>query len=227
MAQPALKTEEFEDIDPFMESMNRLLNWAKANQKRLIVWTIVAVVVILTASGAALYYNHAQNRAATQLGKAMAAYATARANNAPFSAYEAVKADFKEVMDKYGYTDSAGIALIQYAGVCCFSGDYEKAVDAYQKAFDKYGDKPMLKGLLESGLAYSYAGKKDYKNAISWFEKITEDPASTAKDEAFFNLGLIYGKAGQNEKSAAAYEKVVSDFPDSIYFDAAKQKIAG
>ncbi|NOY69069.1 MAG: tetratricopeptide repeat protein [Deltaproteobacteria bacterium] len=227
MAQPARQVEIVEDIDPFMESMNRLLNWAKENQKRLIVWAIVIFVLIAAAAGAAFYYNHAQNRAATLLGKAMMEFRTARSNNGPFAAYETIKGELKEVMDKYGYTDAGKMALIQYAGVCCFSGDYDKAIGSYEKAFDKYGDNPMLKDLIISGLAYGYAGKKDFKNAISWFEKIAQNPDATGQDEALFNLGLIYGQTGQTEKSRSAFKRIVSDFPGSIYLNTAKQNLAG
>lgn len=227
MAQRARKVDIIDDTDPFMENMNRLLDWAKKYQKRLIVWTSVTLVVIATAAGAALFYNHAQNRAATLLGKAMMDYRVARTNNGPFAAYEAVKGELKEVMNKYGYTDAGGMALIQYAGVCCFSGDFDKAIPAYKKAYAKYGDKPMLRDLIVSGLAYSYAGKKDFKNAVSWFQKIAENPDATGQDEALFNLGLIYGETGQAEKSRSAFKRIVSDFPGSIYFDAAKQSLAG
>jgi len=227
MAQPARQMDVIEDIDPFMESMNKLLAWAKARQKQLIVWAVVLIVLIAALAGAAYFYNRAQNRAAIALGKAMDAYAAARASNSPFSAYGVIEGEFKKIMDKYGYTDSADIALMQYASVCSFSGDYDKAVDAYKKALDKHGDDPMLRDLLESGLAFSYLGKKDYKKAASWFEKITKEPDAIGKDEAYFNLGLIYAKSGQNKKSMEAFKKIVADFPGSIYLEAAKLRIAG
>ena len=47
------------------------------------------------------------------------------------------------------------------------------------------------------------------------------------QDEALFNLGRIYHTLGNPEKSKASYEKIVSDHPDSIYIELAKDKVAG
>jgi hypothetical protein len=44
------------------------------------------------------------------------------------------------------------------------------------------------------------------------------------KDEAFFNLGRIYELMGENEKSTAAFKKIISDYTDSIYIELAKEK---
>jgi hypothetical protein len=44
------------------------------------------------------------------------------------------------------------------------------------------------------------------------------------KAEAFYNLGLLYEATGQPEKSASAFNTVVSDYADSMYYKVAKEK---
>jgi len=46
------------------------------------------------------------------------------------------------------------------------------------------------------------------------------------KNEAWYNLGRLYSREGDNEKSSKAYSKIVSDFTNSIYFDLVKEKLA-
>jgi len=81
--------------------------------------------------------------------------------------------------------------------------------------------------LVLSGLGYSYAAKQEYQEAATYFEKIASGPESIMKDEALFNLGSIYHALGNPEKSKEFYKKIVSEYPDSIYSELAKDKVAG
>jgi TolA-binding protein len=47
------------------------------------------------------------------------------------------------------------------------------------------------------------------------------------KDEALFNLGRLYAAMGENEKSTAAFKKIVSDYTDSIYIELARERVSG
>ena len=47
------------------------------------------------------------------------------------------------------------------------------------------------------------------------------------KDTAVFNLGLLYALTGKGEKSEAAFNTIINDYADSIYYPLAKEKIAG
>ena len=72
-----------------------------------------------------------------------------------------------------------------------------------------------------------YQAKKDYQAAANHFEKIVSEPDVPMKDEALFNLGEIYEKLGNTEKSQAAFKKILSDYTDSIYIEVVKERIAG
>jgi tetratricopeptide (TPR) repeat protein len=47
------------------------------------------------------------------------------------------------------------------------------------------------------------------------------------RDEALFNLGVLYEKLGEMEKSEKAFNQIVSDFPDSMYINIIKERSAG
>ncbi|MBI5063992.1 MAG: hypothetical protein HZB87_11160 [Desulfatitalea sp.] len=40
-------------------------------------------------------------------------------------------------------------------------------------------------------------------------------------------MGTLYKAAGQAEKSQQAYKQLSTDYPDSIYANIAKEKVAG
>ena len=52
-------------------------------------------------------------------------------------------------------------------------------------------------------------------------------PTAFLKDEALYNLGRLYARLGKAEKSKAAYDKILSDYPDSLYIELVKETKAG
>jgi hypothetical protein len=44
---------------------------------------------------------------------------------------------------------------------------------------------------------------------------------------ALFNLGRLYEEMGESTKSQAAYNRLVSEFQDSVYYDLVNEKLAG
>ncbi|MBU4414369.1 MAG: tetratricopeptide repeat protein, partial [Proteobacteria bacterium] len=56
-------------------------------------------------------------------------------------------------------------------------------------------------------------------------EMIMSEPDDTNKDETLFNLGRLYALMGNKEKSAEAFNKIITDYKDSNYTDLAKEKV--
>ena len=227
MAQNVSSKDLLEEDDPLAENVKRLVNWGKTYQKQLIIVTVLVVALIAAVSGG-LYYRHVmENRAIEKLGKTMTQYEAALRNNGPFTAYAAVQKDFENITKTYGHTAGGRLAVIQYANVCYSLKEYDKAIESYKKAMDLYGGDLLLKNMIINGLAYAYEGKGDFKNAIANFEKIVNDPLATIKDQALFNLGMLYARTGKPDKARKAYQQIVSDYPDSIYHAMAREKAAG
>jgi tetratricopeptide (TPR) repeat protein len=76
-------------------------------------------------------------------------------------------------------------------------------------------------------LGYAYEKKKDYQKAISYFELISENDDPVIKDVALFNQGRLYEALGDVSKSRDAFNRLVLDYADSIYFEIAKEKVSG
>jgi len=90
----------------------------------------------------------------------------------------------------------------------------------------EFEDKSFIKNLILNSLGYAYEKKGDYAGAIQYFEMTAQGPQSDLKNEAWYNLGRLYSREGDKEKSLQAYNKIVSDFTDSIYFNIDKEKLA-
>ena len=218
--------EELGEPDPFLVFVGQMMEFGKKYQKQILaaVGAVVAVAIVIT--GVVYYKNQSEDRAATMLGKTIAKYNSIKKDESSFIAYEEVKKSLKNISEKYGSTGAGKAALLQYADICFLTKNYDEAVTAYNHALDALG-KTEFKSMIISGLAYSYQGKEDDEQAVKYFEMITKDEAAVMKDEAFFNLGLLYGKMGKPEQEKEAFTKLVSEYPDSMFFDLASEKIAG
>lgn len=226
MKEEQSRKELLEEPDPFLEFVGNMLEFVKKYQRQIMasVGAVVAVAIVIT--GVIYYKNQSENRAAMMLGKTLAQYNAIKKDESAFIAYEDVKKRFKNIAEKYGSTGAGKAAILQYAEVCYLTGSYDEAIKIYNQALDALG-KTEFKTMILSGLAYSYEGKEDYEQAVKYFEMIASDDAAVMKDQALFNLGRMYGKLGKPEQEKEAFSKLVSDYPESMYFDLASEKIAG
>ncbi|MBC2717861.1 MAG: tetratricopeptide repeat protein [Desulfobacteraceae bacterium] len=220
------RKELLEEPDPFLVFVGQMMELGKKYQKQIMaaVGAVVAVAIVIT--GVIYYKSKTEDRAAMMLGKAIAKYNAIKKDESSFIAYENVKKDFKNLAEKYGSTGSGKAALMQYADVCYLTKNYDEAIKIYNQALDVLG-KTEFKTMLLSGLAYSYEGKMEYELAAKYFEMIASDDAAVMKDQALFNLARMYGKLGKPELEKEAFGRLVSEYPDSMYFGLASEKIAG
>ena len=48
-----------------------------------------------------------------------------------------------------------------------------------------------------------------------------------AVDDVLFELGDIYARLGEKEKSAEAFKRILSDHKDSVYLELARERVSG
>ena len=204
----------------------RILDFVKANQTAIAVAVSAVVLAAVVISGVIYFQKRAEEKAQAMLGKALAQAEAAQRGNAAETGFSEIKPKFEEIIKKYGSTAAGKAALLKYADLCYQTGDYETAIEMYKKALDAY-DAGEIRGFILNGLAYAYESQDAYEEAATYFNRIVTDDSAVMKDQALFNLGRIYGKMGSPEKQREAYDRIVSDYPDSMYYQLAKEKLAG
>jgi tetratricopeptide (TPR) repeat protein len=216
-----------EEPDEFISFSARLIQWVRKH--RLPLSFGAGFIVILSASifVGRYFSDKAENRASDLMAKTMAKYETILKDQPPDKAYLDAKIGFEQILEQYSGKDAAKIAKVIYADIAYDAGDFEKAIELYNKASADFDKDPFFKNLIFSSLGYSYEGKKDYKTAAKYFEMVVSGPDSGMIDEALFNLGRIYAAMGKMEKSKDMFQKIISDQADSIYIDLVKEKVAG
>jgi len=230
MAKKRKKTrkELLKEPDEFLTLSSKLIGLARQYQTQL-TWVLTAVVVLAVAfSGFRLYLIRSENSAAALLDRSVDKYLAAKSSLGPEQAYQQVSADFERLLDKYGSRQSGRLGRLIYASICYDAGKYKSATELYRAALEDFREEwPLIAGEILGSLGYSCEQLKDTPGAIQYFEKLVTAPGTFLKADALYQLGLLYGRQGQADKSRQMFARIVDDYPDFIYIDLVKEKING
>jgi tetratricopeptide (TPR) repeat protein len=225
MVQKISRKKLLKEPDEFMTVSSKLIQWATDHTQQVAIAAIGIMVIVAVSVGIHTYIRKANSRASALLAQSLNQYETAiKADNDPVKAYQAVEKSFSQVVDHYSGRRMGQIAAVEFADICFRAGQYDRAVSLYQAALKKFDDMPFYKNMVLSGLGYAYEEKKDYPNALKYFEMLNTSPEASQKDVSLFNLATIYEKMGNKEKSKTLFAQIVAEFPNSIYTEIAKEK---
>ncbi len=228
MAKKLTRKQLLKEPDEFISTFGKAVRWGTAYKKRIMIAVAVVIGAGLIFGLLSIFNNRAEDQAFALLNQANQKYESSLGeNNDPKKAFETVKTDFENIVKKYSGYKGGQIARVEFANYSYEGGEYEKAVELFQKSLKDFGDDPSYRNFILSGLAYSYEAKKDYDSSGRYFEMIVGSDSRILKDEALFNLGRLYAELGNPEKSAAAYDKLASEYPDSIYIALIKDHLKG
>lgn len=210
--------------------------------------TVIALVVVVLLAGVAGYLWWRQSRAASaneMLATALAIYeapvvpiaAPAPGSPAPVQQpgtypTEQAKLDaalprFLETADRYPNTDAGIAARYSAASILARLGRYAEAEQRYQEVVDKAGNRIYSRtGRL--GLADVQLAQGKYDAAIAIYTEMSRDPNSQIPvDSVLLQLGRAYARAGRTEEAAGAFNRIISEFPQSVYGGDARRELEG
>ncbi len=203
--------------DKLVTSYFQIKEWfSKAENKKRIYSGIGVVIVI-----AALIFFYVNNRKAknedaeTKLSAVISLYDQnnfqAAINGDPASNIMGLK----EIVDKYGSTESGETAKL-YLGNCYYNiNDYDNALKQFQ---DYSGSNNIIKASCLSGVGAVYEAKGDLKKAGEFFEKAAKvNKEVVINPENLFYAVRAYANAGDKESAKRVFEQLRADYPKSKY----------
>jgi tetratricopeptide (TPR) repeat protein len=220
------RKRELDEPDEFITLTGRLVNYAARNKQKIIAISVIALSLIVLLAGLRFYMVQTEKNAFGELDKALARYASAREKKDPKQVYLEVKPDFEKIVDQYASKKAAKIAAVVLADISYAAGEIDPAIALYEKSLKEFKNNPFYLDLIVNSLAYAWETKKEYEKAIEYLEKIRSGENSELKEEALFNLGRLYAETGHPEKEVEYFKQIEKDYPDSIYLDMVKEKLA-
>ena len=224
-AQKKTRKQLLKEPDEFITFTGKAIAFVSGYQKQ-ISFTLVAIVALaLIFFGYRFFAQRAESKAFSILGQTQSRYETLKKASSASEAYSQVAEPFHGIIKKYGSNAGGRLARVIFANISYEAAQYEKAIVLYKQALNDFKDDKLVYYLILSGLGYAYNQVEDEQNAATYFEKAASATDSQIKEEALFNLGLIYEKLGEADKSQQALQKILNNHPDSIYFNLVEEKL--
>ena len=197
---------------------------AHKNQLSWVALGVVAVIAIFT--GVRYFSNQAEDAAFARWGETMRSYTTALKGQDAKAAYQAVKADFEGIIDKYAHRTAGKMARLTFAKICSEAGENQQALNLYTRALKDFDDYTPIRHLVLSGIAYAHEANNDLKKAAEFLQQIVSADDSILAADALYNLGRVLSATGDTERSSEIFKRIVADHPDAVYIDLIKERLA-
>ena len=220
------RKRELQQPDEVQLFLNKVLEYVIDNKMQLVSGIGILLFSVIVVYGLSYYKTSNENKASILFDDVKQKYVDTLKTKSVADAYKEVKANYTKYFAEYSSTSAGKFAQIQFANISYDSGNFDKAIEFYELAIDEFGKDHPFGNLLLSGIAYSFAGKKNYESAIKYFNELVLGTSEVMKDDALFNLGLIYEKQGEKEKSADVFKKIVADYTNSIFIKIVTEKLA-
>ncbi len=131
-----------------------------------------------------------------------------------------------EAADAYPGTPSGITARYRAAAALAALGRHDEAAEQYRRVID--GDEGGVYGRMATlGLASAQMSRGSYDEAIALLEpsSISTADASLPIDGVLMELGRAYRLAGRSDEARAAFQRIMDEFPTSLYFPNAEREL--
>lgn len=132
-----------------------------------------------------------------------------------------------EIADAYPNTPSGVTARYRAAAALAALGRHDEAAEQYRQVID--GDPDGVYGRMATlGLASAEVSRGAYDAAIALLEPSSVSVAADAPlpvDGVLMELGRVYRLAGRSADARAVFQRIVDEFPTSLYFTDAERDL--
>jgi predicted negative regulator of RcsB-dependent stress response len=202
--------------DEFITLSTRTFLWVKANAPKVI---LIGIGVVLLAG---IYFGYATYR--TRQEKL--------AHEKYFAVLESTDTDQKlkdlvKIIKDYPGTRAAFESRVTAGNLYYQKNDFTRAVSSYQSALNHRKVPSGFKTLIEEDLAYAYEQKGDLSLAAKTFSVVFREKENLFKEDALLGLARVSDKMGKKAEAKNAYQLLLKSFPQSIYAQMVKERLAG
>jgi tetratricopeptide (TPR) repeat protein len=224
-AKKKTRKQLLKEPDEFITFTAKAITFVTGYQRQIFYIICTIVVIALIFFGYRFFAQRAETKAFTLLGQAQSKYDTLKETSSETAAYRQVSEAFQSIIKNYGGNAAGKFARIIYANISYNAAQYEKAIALYKQSLSDFKDDKFFYDMILSNLGYAYQRVEDGQNAAAYFEKAASATDLPIREEALFNLGLMYEKSGEDAKSQKMLQEIVNNYPDSFYFDMVEEEL--
>ena len=226
MAKKKLTRKELlKETDEFLTFSNRTAIFFKAHL-RMLKYVGIAIGVIIAAYLSVYGYMRHMDKSGQEIYNM--AYNTLNDGLKPDMTPENLKKAeglFERVIDEYGMSKAARLALPQVGHVKFIEKKYDDAIHFFDKFAAEVSGYKEYETLSSMALAGCYEAKGDLKKAILMLTPIVEAPGNMFRETAMLSLERVYRIDNQPEKAHKILEKFVEEYTTSPFLPLAKARL--
>jgi tetratricopeptide (TPR) repeat protein len=142
---------------------------------------------------------------------------------------QSVESRWKQALDLFqrSVDIKASPAALFYLGNSHFNlGDYDSAIQEYNRFVDKFSSEDEITPLVYQKLAAAQFRIGNNNDAVASLNKLAQVSGGIFKDTALVLEARHYASRGSNDMALAKYEEIVRGFPYSLWTAEAEAKVA-
>ena len=227
--------------DELLSGIDHAWKWLQANRARAQNIALAALGLIVLVAGALAFQSHRTHAANLALDEAQHVYETPLAAEVTAGGAPAGSASFPSAAEKYKKaaaafdgverafpTLAAGLRARYYGALCRIElGDYETARKTLQVIADRQQPGALEPTLARLALADIARRTGAVEKALETYRALAEDASGVVpRDHALMTLAVTLEDASRRAEAYASYERLVEQFPNSVYAAEARRRAA-
>ena len=226
MAKKKLSRKELlKGTDEFLTISTRAATFFGAHLRELKIIGIAVAVIVAGYLSVYGYMRHINKKGQEAYNFA---YNTLTDNLNPGATPEKLKKAeglFEKVIEDYGMSKAARLALPQVGHVKFTEKKYDDAISFYDQFVEEVSGDKEYEGLTSLALASCYEAKGELKKAISILTSLVETQTNPFRETAMLSLERIYRLDNQPQKANDILGKFVREYETSPFLPMAKARL--
>lgn len=233
-----LTRKEMKQQDGFQVAMGRTLDTVQRNRRQIVLFAVVLVVLVAAVIGWFIYSAAVEGDAQAALSEGIEIYSAplegedgAGGADRTFPDEEARTAAaeeaFEGVVDEYGLSDAADVARVYLGDIAASRGDTERATELWRDFLDEHPDHMVAAQVRLNLYALDRAAGRGEQVVAELEEMVDDEDRALPLDVALFELATTLESLGREEDAGIYYQRLVDEFGQSPYADAARAKTGG
>ena len=210
MAQETkLKRKDLKEPDQFLVASNEFLDFLTRNKSML----VSLVVGILVVGGGFLFVTHQKSSERLRM-ESLYFQMTQLAEDGKEPVGEQRISKLKSLLEQFEEGDQKLRARLLLADSQYQNKNYDDALISFELVLGQVQPGTISFYMAQSGMAYSYEGKKDFKNAIDHYKKIIDHPGESPLFYIYLGLARCYELAPDPKNALLILREMQTKFPE-------------
>lgn len=210
--------------DELLTFSSRVADFVSANQRQLRYLGLAVAVIVVAYLAVHTYLGYLNKKGQDAYSEAYYTLTQVMKRDADPANLRKSEELFAKVIDEYGLSKVAPLALPQVAYVKFVEKKYDEAIALYRRFLDKVLEDTGYESLTNLALAACYEAKGDLKTAIATLNPVVEAP-NPFKEAAMLSLARLYTLDNRPEKAQELLKRFVEEHKDSPFLSMAKARL--